>query len=418
MDLPHRARGFRGPGGDDVDPDRRGGVRGRGPGGHRSPRPGGEPRPARGPRSWSTRNGDCGRATCCSGSRRSSCWAWRSRGAARAAIVHFASAVVGVGALFCLYEAGEHGGEVVYSYAGGVGLQRKDPADVGRLLMAGLYHQAQLDRKGGRAAEAAALIDLAARRFPDDVEVQLLRAESQLLDRKDPAAATAALAAITVPADNARMRVRHAIINADVLVASGQTDAARASCEAAGGAPQRRTAEAEAGRAGRRSERRSRCIPSGPLPAGCVERTASGSRSMMEIVPSPVLATIACLPPGRNSAPPGSFPVRTLSQHRAARQVDEVDFARAPMRHERALAVGRDRHAHGIRRHRDAGQRLPARRVEELDVVGLPIPDQEPLPVARRGRCPRRLRRPARCSRMAIFRVSTMVTAAEPRSAM
>jgi len=145
--------------------------------------------------------------------------------------VHLASGLVGLGALFCLYEAAEHGGEVVYAYAGGVGLQRKDPADVGRLLMAGLYHQAQLDRKEGRAEEAAALVDMAVRRFPDDVEVQLLRAESHLLDRKDAAAATAALAAITVPADAPRLRVRHAIITADVLVANGQRDAARASLQ-------------------------------------------------------------------------------------------------------------------------------------------------------------------------------------------
>jgi uncharacterized membrane protein len=142
--------------------------------------------------------------------------------------LHVASGVVGLGALFCLYEAGEHGGEVVYAHAGGVGLQRKDPADVGRLLMAGLYHQAQLDRKEGRAEEAAALIDMAARRFPGDLEVQLLRAESQLLDRKDAAAATAALAAITVPADNPRMRVRQAILRASALDASGQREAARA----------------------------------------------------------------------------------------------------------------------------------------------------------------------------------------------
>ena len=148
------------------------------------------------------------------------------RGKAR--FVHLASGVVGLGALFCLYEAAEHGGEVVYAYAGGVGLQRKDPADVGRLLMAGLYHQTQLDRKEGRAEEAAALVDMAARRFPNDLEVQLFQAESQLLDRKDPAASIAALAAITVPADNPRMRVRQAILRASALDAGGQREAARA----------------------------------------------------------------------------------------------------------------------------------------------------------------------------------------------
>jgi uncharacterized membrane protein len=149
----------------------------------------------------------------------------------KARYAHMASAVVGLGALFCLYEAAEHGGELVYGYAGGVGLQRKDPADVGRLLLAGIYHQAQLDRQAGRTAEASALIDLAAQRFSGDVEVQLLRAESQLLDRKDPAAAVATLAAITVPADNRRLRVRHTFLLADALATSGQRDAARAALQ-------------------------------------------------------------------------------------------------------------------------------------------------------------------------------------------
>jgi uncharacterized membrane protein len=155
------------------------------------------------------------------------------RGKAR--YVQIASGVVGLVALFVLYEAAEHGGELVYGYAGGVGLQRKDPADVGRLLLAGLYHQAELDRKAGKPDEAAALVDLAARRFPADVEVQLWRAESALLDRKDAAAATAALAGITPPADQPRLRVRHAILLADALAASGQRDAARASLTALAG---------------------------------------------------------------------------------------------------------------------------------------------------------------------------------------
>jgi uncharacterized membrane protein len=152
----------------------------------------------------------------------------------KARYAHIASAVVGLGALFCLYEAAEHGGELVYGYAGGVGLQRKDPADVGRLLLAGIYHQAQIDRQAGRAAEAAALIDLAAQRFAGEIEVQLLRAESQLVDRKDPAAALAALATIQAPADNRRMRLRHTLLLADALAASGQRDAARAALQGLG----------------------------------------------------------------------------------------------------------------------------------------------------------------------------------------
>src|SRR5213076_107795 len=47
------------------------------------------------------------------------------------------SAVVGLVGAVALYEAGAHGGELVYSYAGGVGIRSGDTADVGRLLVAG-----------------------------------------------------------------------------------------------------------------------------------------------------------------------------------------------------------------------------------------------------------------------------------------
>jgi hypothetical protein len=123
------------------------------------------------------------------------------------------------------------GGDLVYAHAGGVGIRRGDPEDVGRLLLAGLYQQAQVDRKAGKGEEAAVLLDLARRRFPADVEVQLLVAESQLLDRKDAAAALAALGQITVPKDAPRLRVRHGLLMVDALVASGQKDAARAALQ-------------------------------------------------------------------------------------------------------------------------------------------------------------------------------------------
>jgi hypothetical protein len=66
-----------------------------------------------------------------------------------------------------------------------VGTRSGDPKDVSRLFLAGLYRQSALDRKEGRPEEAARLVDLLAARFPDDLEVQLLLAESQLEDRKD-----------------------------------------------------------------------------------------------------------------------------------------------------------------------------------------------------------------------------------------
>lgn len=151
------------------------------------------------------------------------------RGRARPAAI--ASGVLCLPAVFCLYEAAEHGGELVYSYAGGVGIRTGDPEDVGRLLVAGIYNQAQVDRRTGRPAEAAALISVAAARFPTDPNVQLMAAESALLDRKDSAAALEVLGRTPVPQGDARLRVRHGMLTADALEAAGRGDAARATLQ-------------------------------------------------------------------------------------------------------------------------------------------------------------------------------------------
>ena len=151
------------------------------------------------------------------------------RGKERLAVI--ASAVLCVPAVFCLYEAGEHGGELVYEYAGGPGLRSGDPADVGRLLVAGVYNQAQADRKAGRPGDAAALVSAIAPRFASDPSVQVMAAESALLDRKDPAAALDILGRTTVPQDNARLRMRHGLLMADALEAAGRPDAARATLQ-------------------------------------------------------------------------------------------------------------------------------------------------------------------------------------------
>jgi uncharacterized membrane protein len=144
----------------------------------------------------------------------------------RARYALIASTLIGVVGLGALYEAGEHGGEIVYDYAGGVGTRSGNPQDIGHLLRAGLYQQALADRSAGRPADAAALLDVAIGRFPADVEVQLARAESLLLDRKDAAAAIEALRTIVPPADNRAVRTRHAMLTADALEAAGQRDGA------------------------------------------------------------------------------------------------------------------------------------------------------------------------------------------------
>jgi uncharacterized membrane protein len=149
----------------------------------------------------------------------------------RARLAVIASSILCVPAVFCLYEAGEHGGDLVYSYAGGVGIRSGDPADVGRLLLAATYNQAQVDRKAGRPADAAAMIAVAAARFPSDPNVQLMAAESALLDKKDPAAALDILGHTSVPQDDARLRMRHGFLMADAMVASGHPEAARATLQ-------------------------------------------------------------------------------------------------------------------------------------------------------------------------------------------
>lgn len=138
------------------------------------------------------------------------------------------SGLVGVGALAAIYEAGEHGGHLVYGYAGGVGTRSGDPADVRHLLVAGLYHEARAARDSGRAEEAARLTDELARQMPDDPTVKLLGAESLLKDKHDPRGAMAALALIPAPPDQRGFVIRKGLILSDAYLAAGLPDSARA----------------------------------------------------------------------------------------------------------------------------------------------------------------------------------------------
>jgi uncharacterized membrane protein len=145
------------------------------------------------------------------------------RGRARPALL--ASGVLGLMSALCILQTGKLGGELVYAHAGGVGIRSGEPEDVKRLLLAGLYQQAQRDEQAGRSADAAALIELAAQRFPTEAAVQLLAAESLLQDRRDPQAALAALEKIEVPETERRLRFRHGWLRADALETLGQTEA-------------------------------------------------------------------------------------------------------------------------------------------------------------------------------------------------
>jgi len=146
--------------------------------------------------------------------------------------VHLASAVVGLVGAFSLYEAAEHGGELVYAYAGGVGIRSGNPDDVGRLLVAGLYHEAMLDRKAGRTAEAAHLIGQLAQRNPNDTSARLLVIESLIVDQKDGRAALAALAHFPATPDSRFLRFRVGLLRGDAFVSAGMPDSARATLEA------------------------------------------------------------------------------------------------------------------------------------------------------------------------------------------
>lgn len=109
---------------------------------------------------------------------------------------------------FQLYETAEHGGELVYEHAGGVGYRTGEPEDIARLLRAGLFAQSRLDREAGRAEEAARLVEEMAVRFPESVEVQLLAAESLILDRGDGSGAVEVLRALAIPDGDPRMTLR------------------------------------------------------------------------------------------------------------------------------------------------------------------------------------------------------------------
>jgi uncharacterized membrane protein len=153
--------------------------------------------------------------------------AFRKRPAVRRGVL-IGSALAGLVGVYSVYEVGDKGGDLVYSYAGGPGLRTGDTTDIGRLFVAGVYEEAMLDRKDGKPEQAAALIDQLAQRAPTDTAIQLLRIESLLQDRKDPQAALAELRNFTPPKDNPRLRLRVDMLAADAYEAAGMTDSARA----------------------------------------------------------------------------------------------------------------------------------------------------------------------------------------------
>jgi uncharacterized membrane protein len=136
------------------------------------------------------------------------------------------SAIVGVAGAYEIYDVGRLGGELVYAYAGGVGIRSGDSTDVNRVLLAAMYDRAQLDRTQKNAGGAAQAFAELAAKFPNDVTVQLLQVESLMQDKQDFTGALAVLARIPTPPDSARMYTRYEMDRADALVGAGQKDAA------------------------------------------------------------------------------------------------------------------------------------------------------------------------------------------------
>jgi uncharacterized membrane protein len=153
-----------------------------------------------------------------------------SGGAAKT--VRAVSALAGLAGVGVLYETAEHGGELVYAYAGGVGIRSGNPEDVGRLLTAGLYNEAQVARKAGKGDDANRLIQMLVERNPTDATTRLMWAESQLVDKKNPQGALAALDSISVRPDDARLRPRRDMLASDALREAGRTDSAKALLQA------------------------------------------------------------------------------------------------------------------------------------------------------------------------------------------
>ncbi len=143
-----------------------------------------------------------------------------------------ASGIGGVAAAFTLYQAAEAGGKLVYSYAGGVGLRSGDTADVQRLLVAGLYHQARAARAAGNTAESARLIDELALQRPNDPTVVYLSIESMIRDRKDFSGALVTLAAQQPDSGNIRLNIQKGLLTSEAFDSLGQPDSARATLQA------------------------------------------------------------------------------------------------------------------------------------------------------------------------------------------
>jgi len=102
-----------------------------------------------------------------------------------------------------------------------------DSTDIRRLLVSGLYNQADKDRQAGRGDDASRLTDELVRRMPGDQMTAFLAIESKLKDRKDAQGALLDLATISAPADDPRLVIRKGLLTVEALEVLGQRDSAK-----------------------------------------------------------------------------------------------------------------------------------------------------------------------------------------------
>ena len=152
----------------------------------------------------------------------------RERTARYAKYAMYASCVGCVFGIQPWFEAGEHGGELVYAYGGGPGLRSGKPEDVERLLLAGLYNQSRVDRREKRFDKSASLMKEMVARWPADTAIRFLWVESLIQDAKNYPAALKAADSINVADTDARWRPRKANLKADAFLAMSLRDSARA----------------------------------------------------------------------------------------------------------------------------------------------------------------------------------------------
>src|SRR5437667_2874046 len=136
----------------------------------------------------------------------------RSIQTARVAL--WGSAVVGIFGFAAILKAADKGGDLVYEYAGGVGIRTGETEDVNRLYLAGVYQAAQQARAQHDSARAAALFGQLEREFPTDTNVRLLAIESLMRDRDNARAALTALARFPMRPDDPPLHVRDGVLKA------------------------------------------------------------------------------------------------------------------------------------------------------------------------------------------------------------